>query len=103
MDDTRKLTLPVIPTSIEIIWSKGDIITYVENTTLRVKYSMLNGTIITGATVYITIGVSDYPLSLNGDYYEHTFYGTDNPPGFGTHTTAIHARKDDFETHLVED
>ncbi|MFW9809890.1 MAG: hypothetical protein ACFFE6_11000, partial [Candidatus Thorarchaeota archaeon] len=102
-DDTKKLTLPVIPTLVEITWSNTDTITYIEETTLRVRYSMFNGTIIDSATVYISIDGTIFPLSLIGEYYEHTFYGTDNPPGFGIHTTEIYALKDDFETHFIED
>ncbi|MGY5865724.1 MAG: hypothetical protein RTV41_14065, partial [Candidatus Thorarchaeota archaeon] len=102
-NDTLKLTLPNIPTSIEIIWTNGSTITYLQQTTLRVKYSMFNGTVITGAFVYISAGGKIFTCLLNGDYYEYTFYGTDEPPGFGSHATAIHAMKNDFVAHLVED
>ncbi|MFW9794192.1 MAG: hypothetical protein ACFFEE_07820, partial [Candidatus Thorarchaeota archaeon] len=104
-DDTQLLTLPVIPTYIEIIWSNGDTITFIQQTTLRVKYAMYNDTIISGlgTNVYLSIGAIIYPLSLVGDYYERTFYGTDKPPGFGNHSTVIQAYKNDFESHMVLD
>jgi hypothetical protein len=100
-NDTTKLTLPVVPTKIEIIWSNGNSITFVENTTLRIKYAMFNDTIVTDAIVYISIEARIYPLTLNGDYYERIFLGSDENPGFGNHSTAIHALKNGFEPFLI--
>ncbi|MFW9812473.1 MAG: hypothetical protein ACFFF9_08450 [Candidatus Thorarchaeota archaeon] len=102
-NDTLTLILPVIPTTVEITWSNGPTITYIEQTTLIVTYSMYNGTRVENAIVYLSIGAVIYPCSWNGDSYEHTFFGTDDPPGFENHSTAIHAMKNDFESHLILD
>ncbi|GAG65256.1 unnamed protein product, partial [marine sediment metagenome] len=94
------LTLPVIPTTLSLVWTDGNSITYVEQTTLRATYEMWNGTKITGATLNVTIGVTSWTLVWNGgnQAYEHTFLGSDAPPGFGTHDITVLAGRADFQS-----
>ncbi|MFW9963759.1 MAG: hypothetical protein ACFFCX_09360 [Candidatus Sifarchaeia archaeon] len=101
-NDTETLTLPVIPTILGISWTNTNSITFVEQTTLLVNYSMFNGTTVQAATVFITIGLDTFPLTLNEStwLYEYTFYGTDDLPGLGSNTAYISALKTDFEQHL---
>ncbi|MHA2302362.1 MAG: hypothetical protein ACXACD_15550 [Candidatus Thorarchaeota archaeon] len=96
---SQKLTLPVVPTIIQIQWSNGNNITTVENTILSVNYTMYNETVIPSAEVNATIGVNTWTLTWNNStkVYEVTFTGVDNPPGYGTHSISIQAWKVDFE------
>ncbi|MHA3964537.1 MAG: hypothetical protein AM325_013465 [Candidatus Thorarchaeota archaeon SMTZ1-45] len=101
-NDTETLTLPVIPTTILISWSNSNNITFVEQTTLIVTYSMFNGTAIQGATINITIDATLFELVWNGtsEAYEYVFKGTDNPPGLGSNPAHINAWRTDFQPHL---
>ncbi len=101
-DDTLNLTLPVIPTVLNVIWTNSNNITFVEQTTLMVNYTMFNGTTIQGATVIIKIGLDLFSLILNETtgVYEHTFYGTNDPPGLGSSIAYISAWKSSFEAHI---
>ncbi|MHA2163389.1 MAG: hypothetical protein ACXABF_13290, partial [Candidatus Thorarchaeota archaeon] len=97
-DTSQSLTLPVIPTIIQIRWSNGNNITFVENTILSVNYTMFNGTAISGAEVNATIGGDTWTLNWNSStlIYEVRFTGGDNPPGYGTHSISIQAWGVDF-------
>ncbi|MHA2162917.1 MAG: hypothetical protein ACXABF_10875, partial [Candidatus Thorarchaeota archaeon] len=97
-DSSQTLTLPVIPTAIQVQWSNGNNITSVENTILSVNYTMFNGTAISGAEVNVTIGLDTWTLiwNLTTNVYEFLFTGIDNPPGYGTHSVSIQAWRVDF-------
>ncbi|MHA2300663.1 MAG: hypothetical protein ACXACD_06895, partial [Candidatus Thorarchaeota archaeon] len=97
-DTSQMLTLPVIPTIIQIRWSNGNNITFVENTILSVNYTMFNGTAISGAEVNATIGGDTWTLNWNSStwIYEVRFTGGDNPPGYGPHSISIQAWRVDF-------
>jgi hypothetical protein len=92
------LVLPDIPTILTIEWTNSSSITYVETTTLLVKYRMYNDTVISTAYVEITIGTKTWILNWSDGFqaYELTFDGSDNPPGFGTHQIFIDASETDF-------
>ncbi|MFX1606293.1 MAG: hypothetical protein ACFFDD_10330 [Promethearchaeota archaeon] len=108
MDDTETLTLPVIPTLFDFMWTNTNDITFVEQTTILVNYTLFNGTIVLNATVTASISTRMYTLRYNEatGLYEETIYGTDDPPGFGVFTIYISAWKSGFqlEAHLnIED
>ncbi|MHA2179767.1 MAG: hypothetical protein ACXAAK_15605, partial [Candidatus Thorarchaeota archaeon] len=100
VDSSQILTLPIIPTTLSLVWTDGNSITYVEQTTLRAIYEMWNTTRITGATLNVTIGGTSWALDWNGgtQAYEHTFLGSDAPPGFGTHAITVLAGREDFQS-----
>ncbi|MHA1138149.1 MAG: hypothetical protein ACTSSE_16850, partial [Candidatus Thorarchaeota archaeon] len=100
VDSSHILTIPVIPTNLSLVWISGNSITYVEQTTLRAIYEMWNGTRITGATLNVTISATSWTLVWNGgtQAYEHTFLGSDTPPGFGTHALTVLAWREDFQS-----
>ncbi|MHA2236710.1 MAG: hypothetical protein ACXABH_15405, partial [Candidatus Thorarchaeota archaeon] len=100
VDSSQILTLPIIPTTLSLVWTNGNSITYVEQTTLRAIYEMWNTTRITGATLNVTIGGTSWALVWNGgtQAYEHTFLGSDAPPGFGTHAITVQAGREDFQS-----
>jgi len=93
INGTESLTLREEPTSLTPSWSPTNIITYVEVTTLSVRYEISNGDPISGATVNVTIGTDVWTLSWNpvSEAYEYTFSGSDSPPGLGVHTMTIQA------------
>ncbi len=100
MNTAETLELPVIPTILILEWTNSSNITYIETTTLRVKYRMFNDTLISTAYVEVTIGTKTWILnwSAGSQSYELTFNGSDNPPGFGTHQIFIEASETDFKT-----
>jgi hypothetical protein len=90
---TVELTVATLP--LEYSWSNSNNISYVEHSTLKVNYSMYNGTEILDATIEITIGLDTWTASWNASSstYDLAFNGTDNPPGIGTFTVDINATK----------
>ena len=105
VNSAEQLTLPVVPTTLSVVWTNGNNITYVESTTIRVTYDMYNGTHIDDAWINITIGATTWNLtwSSGSNSFERTFYGYDIPPGFGTHQFTIWASLEDFETQTSSD
>lgn len=96
-EDTAKiLTISKDPSSIEVYWSNGSNITYVESTTLIVYYRMSNGTPITTGQLNVTIGSDVWALTWNVilQAYETTFNGDMNPPGLGSFSLFIQASGD---------
>jgi hypothetical protein len=95
IDSAQTLTMTVEPTSVTPTWTPDNNITYVESTTLSVRYDMSNGTAIPGAMVNITIGIDVWVLVWNpvSEAYETTFSGADNPPGYGTHSLEVRTWK----------
>jgi len=87
------LTLLKDPTTIQISWSNGNDITYVETTTIIVQYRMSNGTPISTGTVTATIGLDNWELLWNGSsqVYYFTFYGNMSPPGLASFSVQIDA------------
>ena len=98
-DTSATLTLPPVPTSIQMNWTNGTNITYLMSTVLIVNYTMFNGTTVTGATVNVTIGIDIWALSWNGasKTYDVAFNGDDDPPGLGTHALTIRVWAAGFE------
>jgi hypothetical protein len=97
-DSSAMLTLPDIPTSINISWTNGNSITYVQQTVLQVNYSDYTGVELSSATVNVTIGGTTWNLVWNGglSVYEYTFKGSDSPPGIGTHSLTVNAWQTDY-------
>jgi hypothetical protein len=95
IDMSETLTLREEPTSLIPTWSPRNTITFVEFTTLSVRYEMSNGSPVTGSTVNVTIGLDVWVLIWNSssEAYEYTFSGTDDPPGLGTHSLYIQSSK----------
>lgn len=95
---TEELILPEIPTTLTLIWVDTGTITYIESTILRASYTMYNGTAIEGAEVNANIDGTPWIMSWNAaeQQYEVTFYGNQDPPGFGTRSVTVLANKTDF-------
>jgi len=87
------LTLLKDPTTIQVSWSNGNNITYVETTTIIVQYKMSNGTPISTGTVIATIGLDSWELlwNVSSQVYYFTFYGNMSPPGLDTFSVQIDA------------
>ncbi|MHA2047414.1 MAG: hypothetical protein ACW99G_21725, partial [Candidatus Thorarchaeota archaeon] len=94
------LTLNIIdePTTISVIWSNSDSITYFEHTYLFVRYFMSNGSDLLGASVNVTIDTTTWNLLWNSTQgaYGVLFSGWDTPPGLGSHSLLINATKFGF-------
>ncbi|MFW9850526.1 MAG: hypothetical protein ACFFF4_15450, partial [Candidatus Thorarchaeota archaeon] len=91
-DSLESLTIEEESTSLQFEWSNTDTISYVENTILSATYLMSNGSSILNAELNVTIGGTTWTLEWNGaSAYEHTFRGTDDPPGFGVHAIVVQA------------
>jgi len=86
------------PTSIQITWSNGNDITFVESTILMVYYRMSNGTPISSATLNVSFGFGPWPLIWNSSTqaYHLIFTGDMDPPGLETVTLDILASGDVF-------
>ncbi|MGY5876576.1 MAG: hypothetical protein RTU30_12580, partial [Candidatus Thorarchaeota archaeon] len=97
-DSLESLTITEEPTSFVISWSNTDNITYINETTLSVRYQMINTTAIAGALLNVTINGNLWPLTWNADNeaYEVTIRGDDDPPGYGNHSVEIRASKFGF-------
>ncbi|MFX1484278.1 MAG: hypothetical protein ACFFCP_13945, partial [Promethearchaeota archaeon] len=92
-DSTENLTLQEDPTTLLLSWSDGDNITYVEQTILSASYTMSNGSAIRSALLNVTIGGNTWLLVWHeaSGTYRKTFLGSDDPPGFGTHSVNVEA------------
>ncbi|MBE0525370.1 MAG: hypothetical protein IH631_00405, partial [Candidatus Thorarchaeota archaeon] len=94
------LTLNIIdePTTVSVVWSNSDSITYFERTYLFVRYFMSNGSDILGAELNVTIDGTNWNLLWNSTQgaYGTVFNGWDNPPGLGSHSILIKASKFGF-------
>ncbi|MFX1542487.1 MAG: hypothetical protein ACFFCR_05745, partial [Promethearchaeota archaeon] len=92
-DSSEILIIDEESTYLFITWSNGASITYLQKTTLRINYTMSNGTTIPDAYVVVDIGSHSWNLSWTGSIYEITFNGTDLIPGLGSHSVNISASK----------
>ncbi|MFW9796494.1 MAG: hypothetical protein ACFFE2_05590, partial [Candidatus Thorarchaeota archaeon] len=92
-DSTETLTINEEPTTLLLSWSAGNSITYIEQTTLSASYTMSNGSAVRNAVVNVTIGLNTWLLTWHegSQTYRVTFLGTDDPPGFGTHSVTVQA------------
>jgi hypothetical protein len=104
-DSTETLTINIEGTTLEIIWSNGHNITYLETTRLSANYTMSNGSAVLGAEVNITAGGLEIPLTWNSSssMYDAVLNGTDDPPGLGTHAVTISAWKYGFDAKTNTD
>ncbi|MBY8998881.1 MAG: hypothetical protein KGD60_14225, partial [Candidatus Thorarchaeota archaeon] len=95
IDDNRTLTIQEEPTTLDLEWSHGNNITYVESTTLIANYSMSDGSPVLGAWINVTIGSNTWNLTWNGatETYEYVFDGDADPPGFGIYSATVEADK----------
>ncbi|MBY8997158.1 MAG: hypothetical protein KGD60_05460 [Candidatus Thorarchaeota archaeon] len=95
----RWITFREEPTTIEITWSNGDNITFMESTVLSINFTMRDGSPVTGANVTISIGsdswIADYDNSSKT--YRLQFLGSEEPPGIGVHDLEISALSFGFE------
>jgi len=101
----EELTLPVIPTLLDLVWTNGDTITYVQKTTLQAFYRMYNDTWITDAIVNATINGVTLPLVWNSvtHSYERTFSGIDGALDFTTYPILVVAHQADFQSQTSSD
>ena len=98
-NNTMTLTLKSESVNINSYWIGSNRITYVGSTILVVNYTMSNGSAIQDAIVNVTIGL-DYWIfgwDSSSETYRMTFYGSDSPPGLGTHEVDIHASRSGFD------
>ncbi|MHA1925276.1 MAG: hypothetical protein ACW974_05130, partial [Candidatus Thorarchaeota archaeon] len=95
-----KVTLIHDTQALDVSWSDGPDITYVENSELIVAYRRTNGDNVTDAQVNATIGPKTWNLTwdMGSETYRMRFNGTDNPPGFGVHPITISAWKAGYES-----
>jgi hypothetical protein len=101
MDTSQTLRIDEEPTLILASWSDGNSISFVEWTTLLVKYTTSSGTVIPFALVDVTIGTDNWVLDWNStsQLYEITFRnGTTAWPGLGTHGLSIRGWLFGYET-----
>ncbi|MFW9835338.1 MAG: hypothetical protein ACFFEK_15160, partial [Candidatus Thorarchaeota archaeon] len=101
-DSSQTLTITEEPTLIQVSWSSGNNITYVQTTRLRVNYTTSGGVAILGAGVEVTIGTDSKTLAWNvtSQLYEYTYSGSDDPPGLGTHGLSITCSQFGYETKV---
>jgi hypothetical protein len=93
-----KVTLIHDTQALDVSWSNGPDITYVENSELIVVYRRTSGDNVTNAQVNATIGLNTWLLNQQPDEsYRIRFNGTDNPPGFGVHSISISAWRAGYE------
>ncbi|MGD9381732.1 MAG: hypothetical protein PVI03_04735, partial [Candidatus Thorarchaeota archaeon] len=94
-----KVTLIHDTQALDVSWSNGSDITYVQNSELIVMYRRTNGNNVTDAQVNATIGINTWNLTWHSDSetYRMRFNGTDNPPGFGAHNVTIRAWRTGYE------
>ncbi|MFW9965495.1 MAG: hypothetical protein ACFFCX_18130, partial [Candidatus Sifarchaeia archaeon] len=88
---TENITLREEPTTLVIDWSSGSTISYISSTILSISFRMSNGTSISGAIGNVSIGSTTWDLVWypQSQTYNHTFDGTADPPGLGTHSLSI--------------
>ena len=100
VNSTENLILSEEPTSLVILWSNTENITYLESTILSVSYRMSDETPISDATLTMTIGVDTLPLEwhVGTQTYQYMFTDVGAFPGFGIHNLTIEANKTGYET-----
>ena len=105
MNNSLEIIIPVIPTKLSVSWTNGDIITYVQSTSLQVFYTMKNDSLIYDAVVNVTInGVNLTCIWNNNTHaYQITFQGTDASLDFTTYPILVLASKSDFESQSNSD
>lgn len=106
-NQTTQITLELLHDTnpLELEWSNTGTITYLESTTLKVNYTKVDGTPVTGATVNVTIG-TDWWLALwniGSETYDITFNGTDAIPGLGTHSVNVNASLTGYVSRIASD
>jgi len=101
LDETEILTIIEVPTTIVITWSNTNSITFIESTILSVNYTKTDGSPVTGALVNATAGGRLWILTwdIDSKTYLAEFFGSDEPPGLGTHNITIIADKFGYESH----
>jgi len=104
-NSAETLTLSKDPTTIQVSWSNGNGITYVESTTLIVHYRMSNGTPVSTGTLTATIGSDVWPLVWNAtaEAYYVVFDGDMSPPGLGIFSVQIDASAAIFATQSTSE
>ncbi len=101
--ENQTLNIPVTliynTTALDILWSNGDSITYIENTTLSVGYYFVNGTPVEWATANATDGTTTWDLIYDSasQRYNYTFEGTAAELGIGNFSLEIRAWKAGFQ------
>ncbi|MBE0525690.1 MAG: hypothetical protein IH631_02025, partial [Candidatus Thorarchaeota archaeon] len=100
-DSSEVLTINEVPTTFVIAWSNTNSITFVESTILSVNYTKSDGSPLTGALVNATMGGRLWILiwDVGSRTYQVEFFGSDEPPGFGTFGITIKADKDGYVGH----
>ncbi len=96
----EEIVIPLISTQLDLMWTNGDNITYVERTTLQAFYTMYNSSLILGAEVNITINGVTLSLDWNDSTYayERTFFGSDSLLDFATYPISVLASQSDFQS-----
>ncbi|MHA1963784.1 MAG: hypothetical protein ACW97G_04295 [Candidatus Thorarchaeota archaeon] len=102
VDTTQEFTIRLEDTSVSFVWVSSSTITYTEQAKIRISYVMSNETPIVGATVNVTIGIDTWTAIWNDtdNVYEYTWFGTDDPPGLGTHLLLVQAWKINYAAIL---
>jgi hypothetical protein len=100
INSDEEVVIPVIPTLLDLAWTNGDTITYVQKTTLQAFYRMYNDTWIINAVVNVTINGATLPLLWNPatHAYERTFLGTDGSLAFTTYPILVMTSLKDFQS-----
>ncbi|MFW9920413.1 MAG: hypothetical protein ACFFED_12495, partial [Candidatus Thorarchaeota archaeon] len=99
-DDSESITIRKESTTINIQWTSGNGISYVESTTLSISYLMSNGTSIVDAIANVTINGYTYDLVYDSDSktYNCTFIGSSPQLSFGVHLVEIAISKYGYES-----
>ncbi|MHA1424077.1 MAG: hypothetical protein ACTSSD_18505, partial [Candidatus Thorarchaeota archaeon] len=101
VNGTEVLTISKVPTTIDITWSNTNTITFIGSTILSVNYTKTDGSPVTGALVNATAGERMWILTWDDGSrtYQTEFFGSDEPPGFGTYNITIIAVKFGYVSH----
>ncbi|MHA2084233.1 MAG: hypothetical protein ACXABD_10790, partial [Candidatus Thorarchaeota archaeon] len=101
-DVSQTLTMSEEPTTLEITWTSGFNITFIQSTMLVANFTMSNGSAVLSATVNVTIGLDNWTLAWDviSETYQIMFNGSDIPPGFGTRFLTIRAEQIGYESHI---
>ena len=99
--DSTTLTIHRESTTIDVIWIGGSSITFVEDTTLSVNYTMSDGSAVLGAEINVTIGTGDWDLIWNGttQTYDLRIFGDAPIPGLGNHTVNLFVGRFGYANH----
>ena len=101
VDASEVLTINEVPTTIVISWSNTNTITFIESTILSVNFTQSDGSPVTGVLVNATVGGRLWILTwdIGSETYQVEFFGSDEPPGFGTYGVTIMADRYGYESH----